>query len=112
MVISDFGLSRFHTKHSVSKDPYDSLLGLSPTYRAPECDLRLNINQKYDIWALGCVFLEFLSWFVLDETIEDFVDARIKDESGLVEEDKFFIVANKEARVKRSVLEVCLPALL
>jgi len=106
LVISDFGLSRFHSEKTKSADPYDSLLGLSPTYRAPECDLRLTINQKYDIWALGCVFLEFLSWFVLDDTIEDFVNVRIDDErGGMIQEDKFFIVVDHKAQVKKSVKE-------
>jgi serine/threonine protein kinase len=110
LVISDFGLSRFHTKHSKSADPYDSLFGISATYRAPECDLRLNINQKYDIWALGCVFLEFISWFVLDNTIDDFVTARVHDdERGNIQEDKFFTIINDEAKVKDSVLMVSHP---
>ncbi len=111
LVISDFGLSRFHSPASVSADPYDSLRGFSPTYRAPELDLRMNINQMYDIWALGCVFLEFISWFLLGDRkdgngIEDFAIARNHDESGFITEDKFFDrVGPDQAKVKDAVVE-------
>jgi hypothetical protein len=35
------------------------------TYRPPECDLLpMEIRQSFDIWCLGCVYLEFVTWLL------------------------------------------------
>jgi serine/threonine protein kinase len=34
----------------------------SPTCSAPEAMLGGPISRAYDIWSLGCVFLEFITW--------------------------------------------------
>ena len=34
------------------------------TYEPPECDLSQPQSQAYDMWMLGCVFLEFLVWLL------------------------------------------------
>lgn len=34
------------------------------TYEPPECDLAQLQSQAYDMWMLGCVFLEFLVWLL------------------------------------------------
>ncbi len=51
LVISDFGLSRYHSYQSKSKDPNENLEGYTPTYRPPECDMRCTITPRYDVWA-------------------------------------------------------------
>ncbi|GAB1315705.1 Kinase-like domain-containing protein [Madurella fahalii] len=81
LLISDFGLSRFHSIKSQSAEAI--VPGCSPSYRPPECDLpRLRISVKYDMWTLGCLLLDFLTWYLLGwEGVEnEFSDARIKDE--------------------------------
>lgn len=61
LVISDFGLTRFHSPDSVSRVANRLVGGFSPTYSPPELDLQEELSQKYDIWSLGCLYLEFLS---------------------------------------------------
>ncbi|KAI0153422.1 hypothetical protein BJ166DRAFT_616600 [Pestalotiopsis sp. NC0098] len=121
LVISDFGLTRFREK-SLTSDPD----GWSLTYRAPELDMHLGTSRKYDIWSLGCLFLEFISWFLrgFDATrprafqkkssVITFQDARINDDVPFgtpYKEDKFFNlrqapgIGNSHAVVKTSVLE-------
>lgn len=34
------------------------------TYRAPEFDTTKVVSQATDIWALGCTYLEFVTWFL------------------------------------------------
>ena len=76
------------------------------------------ISQNYDVWSLGCVFLEFLSWFLLgyDEAIDRFAQERADDSlQGNVKEDTFFTFekgkknpdgTSNEATLKKSVVEV------
>ncbi|WQF79307.1 Putative protein kinase [Colletotrichum destructivum] len=118
LVISDFGLTRFNTTKSRSKVPQDAIAGYSGTYRPPELDLGTSISPKYDIWSLGCVFLEFVSWFILGDTKTrgDFTDQRLRSEENTnLKEDKFFVLGEasdsiryREAKVKPSVVSVSL----
>ncbi|KAF7531118.1 hypothetical protein G7054_g9174 [Neopestalotiopsis clavispora] len=104
IVVSDFGLTRFREQSQGSRP-----LGWSMTYRAPELDLQYKTSRKYDVWSLGCVSLEFISWFLLgfDATrprrqahksnLTNFQAARLNDDRPSVgpswapyKEDKFF----------------------
>jgi serine/threonine protein kinase len=86
--ISDFGLTRFHKTASTSRtDPF----GISPTYRAPEYDVRKKVSQSYDVWSLGCVILEFITWYILgSEEVQAFEHHRVEDDNSIVKEDVFF----------------------
>lgn len=62
--ISDFGLAEYSTIHSRSYKP-KSTVAASMSYRPPECDLKGGvIGQSYDIWTLGCLYLEFITWLL------------------------------------------------
>ncbi|KAI0378685.1 hypothetical protein F5Y04DRAFT_261356 [Hypomontagnella monticulosa] len=67
LVLSDFGFGRLHTQLSRSnQNPRD--IPMTETYRAPEFDLPQGmglISRAADIFSLGCVFLEYVSWFLL-----------------------------------------------
>ncbi|KAF5716645.1 serine threonine kinase, partial [Fusarium globosum] len=61
--IADFGLTR-----------------CSQEYRSPEHDIGYVISRKVDIWALGCVFSELLTWMLLEHKARDeFRQARKQD---------------------------------
>ncbi|OHE91939.1 protein kinase [Colletotrichum orchidophilum] len=109
LVISDFGFTRFHGRDTRSNKP---AVGYSPTHRAPEVDLQHPISRSYDIWALGCVFLEFIAWYLTgtDGVKTDFVQLRVNDDVGgyPIKYDKFFNIrvtgdGKKEPEVKSSV---------
>ncbi|KAL9105840.1 MAG: hypothetical protein Q9227_009048 [Pyrenula ochraceoflavens] len=62
--LTDFGLAEFTTRHSQSYMP-KSRVANTPTYRPPECDLENGvIGPSYDIWTLGCLYLEFITWLL------------------------------------------------
>lgn len=62
LVLSDFTLVRFHAEGS-NKETTMARIGGTVTYRAPEVVVMSgkHVSQKYDVWSLGCVFLDFIS---------------------------------------------------
>lgn len=63
-VISDLGLTAFNREISRSMVPNKSIL-YTPGYRPPECDIKGGkISRAFDIWTLGCFYLEMLCWYL------------------------------------------------
>ncbi|KAI0406261.1 kinase-like domain-containing protein [Xylaria palmicola] len=64
LVISDMGLSEQHRFVSRSNIP-NSKVRSTPKFRPPECDYEGGeINRAYDIWTLGCIFLDLATWLL------------------------------------------------
>ncbi|KAK3344898.1 kinase-like domain-containing protein [Neurospora tetraspora] len=108
LVLSDFGLGRLHTKYSRSNaDP--KALEKSATYRAPEFDLaKGRISRKSDVFSLGCMFLEFVTWHVLgyDAVYEVFPDYRMDEDTAYgFATDIFFKIEGDTAIIKPKVCE-------
>ncbi|KAK0377251.1 CMGC protein kinase [Colletotrichum limetticola] len=64
LVLSDLGLTRTHRIQSRSNRPGEKI-PVSPNYRPPECDIdgkNGKVSRSFDIWTLGCLFLEFVVW--------------------------------------------------
>ncbi|KAJ0162356.1 hypothetical protein CTA2_4697 [Colletotrichum tanaceti] len=112
LAISDFGFTRFHGEETRS----NALpVGLSPTYRAPEYDTINKISRAADIWALSCVYLEFVTWYLKGhDGVREFVRRRIEDDRGEapIKSDKFFNFTQPHAdkrdidvEVKQSVIK-------
>ncbi|KAI0505639.1 kinase-like domain-containing protein [Xylaria bambusicola] len=107
--ISDFGITGFHSALTRSRQPPTG--PHSPTYRAPEFGvLAAYLSRKYDIWSLGCVLLQFLTWLMSGPNgLRQFDEARLNemDQNNLnFKEDKFFMTTqNGEAGHKVSVQE-------
>ncbi|KAF4953292.1 hypothetical protein FSARC_12432 [Fusarium sarcochroum] len=122
LVIADFTLMRFHSEESVDITE-SGKVGFSPTYRPPERDDGSGtiVTQSYDIWTLGCVFLEFLSWHLLGHDavrgeyfdsagrhVESFRTMRLGEnyQCSSTLDDKFFKTTfGSTATVKSSVLK-------
>lgn len=69
-MIADFGLARFKKNTTNSRTKWE--FGES-TYSAPECKRDANVNRLADIWALGCIFSEVVTFVVLGmKGIEDY----------------------------------------
>ncbi|KAH8896573.1 kinase-like protein [Thozetella sp. PMI_491] len=74
--LTDFGLSSIH--HTDTVADVKMKVGASP-YKPPETHLVMPISQSLDIWTLGCLYLDFLTWLVMgQEGQEKFVDKRRK----------------------------------
>ncbi|KAJ2991658.1 hypothetical protein NUW58_g2437 [Xylaria curta] len=89
LVIGDFGLAHFHRENIRIRS---SDIDFSPTYSAPE-HIDGEISREVDIWALGCVFLEFITWFLMgSEAVScTFPKLRLEADATLaIQSDKFF----------------------
>ncbi|KAI1112577.1 kinase-like protein [Nemania sp. NC0429] len=96
--ISDFGLARFHPNDSYKRQ-YRNGLVATYAYRSPEADLGGEISYLWDIWPLGCLYLEFITWILRGSNgITAFSEER-KDEDeshslNAYEADSFFKMDN------------------
>lgn len=114
--ITDFGLAEFQrTESTIYKSP--SKTAVSAAYRSPECDIKGGrVGPSHDIWALGCLYLEFIAWALGGwDLVDKFQKAReVRDSDeyyGISLDDRFFkITIGNEgepvAKVKRSVTSV------
>ncbi|KAI1359233.1 kinase-like protein [Xylaria arbuscula] len=94
--LADFGYAREVNENSTLGIGY---VTHTKTYRPPEYDTEEVIHLNYDVWSLGCVFLEFITWAVLGfSEKESFATNRSKEchdpysstGKGQVLEDTFF----------------------
>ncbi|KAF1845546.1 kinase-like protein [Cucurbitaria berberidis CBS 394.84] len=62
--ITDFGIACF-TNDNMGPRRSDGFVPNSPTFRSPECDFPDGkLSTLCDVWALGCVYVVFITWFV------------------------------------------------
>lgn len=91
--LADFGISTFH--HTESRSA--AILGAhTKTYRPPESQLGTTKSRAFDIWSLGCVFLEFVSYIVLGPGAGDFSQERLtkaaEGHANDIPSDTFYII--------------------
>ena len=107
--ISDFGTGKVHTYRSGSYNT--SSANGTLTYEAPEAAKPgRKSSRPYDVWSLGCVFLELLIWAILGfQAVEDFRRKRIgrrypESLTDAVEDDGFWqMLQNGDITVRKSV---------
>jgi len=92
----------------------------SPTYRPPEWDVPdYTSSASHDIWALGCLYLEFITWGLGGwSLVDEFSRSRVApDELLQIPSDCFYELTKSTvagqvytaAAIKPSVTQVCHP---
>ncbi|KAK6825781.1 kinase-like domain-containing protein [Apiospora arundinis] len=77
--LADFGHARLMSTPSSSVSGLNMSNALS--YRAPEYDTQSEVTIKYDVWSLGCVFLEFVTWALQGgDKVAEFAQKRLNEE--------------------------------
>jgi serine/threonine protein kinase len=114
--ICDFGAGEFST--DVSSLSSSNSISHTPLYRPPESDLPdFTVTNSYDVWTLGCLYLEFITWFMGGSNLlEEFKTRRGQSSRGPCRTNAFFeilrdpesneVIEPQQARVKPAVLEV------
>lgn len=59
--ITYFGLTEISISRTLVSSPRSTL---TPSYRPPEFDLLGESGRSHDIWALGCIYLDFIAWLL------------------------------------------------
>lgn len=117
--ISDFGVTMFHSELTTKVLP-EKVRGVTQSYAAPEYELGNSVSRPYDIWSLGCIFIEFITWALLGfEGVQEFRAKRKADRHNKsnFELDDFYRISGRKlkihgwhlkgrARVKASVNKV------
>lgn len=116
--ITDFGITEF-SRHALVDRKGRGSLACTRTYAPPESRLDLyaeHLSPLYDIWSLGCVYLEFLAWWFGGwSRVEDFAKKRLTPSPCSdplfvqFKYDAYFeLTSQKKAVVKNSVSKVSL----
>ncbi|KAH8719329.1 hypothetical protein GQ44DRAFT_775464 [Phaeosphaeriaceae sp. PMI808] len=82
--ISDFGTARFSNDETLIVEDKDSM-PRTDNYRSPQWGLPDGkLSVQCDVWALGCMFLEYVCWYVGGyKLLEEFENQRVSGyESG------------------------------
>ncbi|KAF1924143.1 kinase-like protein [Didymella exigua CBS 183.55] len=105
--ITDFGSAQFATEESKR-----GRVPNSPSYHSPEYALTQDYSIACDIWALGCIYLEFITWYFGGWTaVHHFSLQRRETDHTLanIRSDKFFSIkddgAVRAASVKHEVTD-------
>jgi serine/threonine protein kinase len=61
--LSDFGLTTFH--RALTTGVQTEGVRVTNTYAAPEREIEETLSRPFDVWSLGCIFLEFATWMIL-----------------------------------------------
>jgi serine/threonine protein kinase len=107
--IADFGVSRIHHAQTTYRKSATTTALLTPSYQGPEVEFekvdkkdQRPRSRKYDIWSLGCVFLEFSIWLLHGpKAIEGFAGARGNGTSSTGSSPPLYEVTDKAAKVAK-----------
>ncbi|ETS75648.1 hypothetical protein PFICI_12592 [Pestalotiopsis fici W106-1] len=78
-VISDVGLAKEHERLTQFRSRTKQPGGGTMVYAAPEMEMHENraTSRRYDIWSLGCIYLEFIIWLLYKfEGLQEFSKQR------------------------------------
>jgi serine/threonine protein kinase len=103
LVIADVGLSRSHDKVTEFRKGATRTKSGTIMYEPPETDLQPEEprTRRYDIWSLGCIYLEFVVWLLYGPKE---LNRFRKDLSIMGEDTKFYViedVANPQKQTAR-----------
>ena len=81
LVIADLGVSKFHNVVTGLRPDETRTKATTPSYEGPEVyeheGKGVARSRTYDIWSMGCIFLEFAIWLLYDcKAILSFRDSR------------------------------------
>lgn len=84
--LTDFGIATFHRKETTTVLKIENAKATS-TFMPPEFPSKKFISRAYDVWSLGCVYMDFITWAIFGDTgVQEYRKKRIEDK-GKVDEN-------------------------
>jgi serine/threonine protein kinase len=107
--IADFGISKIHHAQTTYRKTATTSVFLTPSYQGPEVEFekidktdQRPRSRKYDIWSMGCVFLEFAIWLLHGpEAIKGFANAKGTGKSSTNPSTPLYEDTDKAAKTAR-----------
>ena len=101
--IADFGSAKIHARRSGPRDgsnPTKSYYQGTSAYEAPDYIIRGETSRPYDVWTLGCIFLEMLTWTFGSHPsdLDTFSNARRRVKGGRMGSDTMFWYTDFDGR--------------
>jgi serine/threonine protein kinase len=102
--LADLEFERFHNLDDRSRVSPLNMTG-SPTYAPLELTLKAVISRAYDIWSLGCVFLEFITWLLGGQAqVYAFAEFRAEPIYDELDDDTFYTIVSSSARPGEAIV--------
>lgn len=86
LVVADVGLAKLHEIYTREREPGTTTKHGTSMYEPPEIKdfdpEKTTLSNRYDVWSLGCVFLEFAIWLLYGKTgLDSFYDNLTKSKT-------------------------------
>lgn len=103
--LSDFGSAHFSEEEAISAQDKHTV-PYTEAYQSPECQLpHGKLSPQCDVWALGCVFLEFVCWYCGgQDLLKEFQRERERDSGN--RNSCFFVITEGFAQLNPPVVKV------
>lgn len=118
LVVTDLSETRYHSE--LTRSAVRNVRAYTSAYSPPELHMKdVELGRSYDIWSLGCVYLEFCLWYLEGyDAVEQFGFDRLNAKPSQkraggkrVKDDKFFDIIIKHNKlhpmVRPVVMKVC-----
>lgn len=90
LVLADVGLAKYHPDYTRDRTKATTTRHGSRIYEPPEMSTdreKIVVSRKYDVWSLGCVFLEFTIWLLYGRSGLDLFHSKLLNNSDI---DRFW----------------------
>jgi serine/threonine protein kinase len=65
LVIADLGLAKVHAEATALRNGATTTMSHTVMYSAPEAEFNIQPRSRlYDVWSIGCTYLEFVIWLL------------------------------------------------
>ncbi|KAI0432396.1 kinase-like protein [Xylaria sp. FL1042] len=114
LVIADVGVSKFHSLATENRRDPTNTNATTPCYEAPEAvtDRKRPRGRRYDIWSVGCMFMEFTIWLLYGyQAIHNFEQRRRENDDPFPHKAPYYEVTGPHTAIVHPVVSYGLKAL-
>ncbi|KAI0505812.1 kinase-like protein [Xylaria bambusicola] len=112
LVIADVGVSKVHVLGTDLRHDPTNTKATTPCYEPPEAETDTKRPRRYDMWSLGCIFMEFIIWLLEGYgAIEDFKKQRRGNDDPFPQKGAYYQHNKPEPAIVHPVVTAKIEAL-